>query len=156
MNVVLLFTVSQHVLQKRRRLNAACISSIKLGNALGMRANHRTHQAAYEKFCAEYEFNLYPADDWCYVQFTQYLAWQDKVPGTCENYVSTVQVLHKLQKMPVPEKGQIHYKMLVDGLKRQDVRPVKQAEPMNHEVLLQMFPVVNLANELHTVTWTAN
>ena len=97
--------------------------------------------------------NLNP--DWRYAQFVQHLYWQDKVPDTCDNYVSTVRTLHRLQGLRCPEKGQIHYKLISQGLHRQCKKPVQQAEPMNHDVLLKIYEQVDFSEELQAVTWTA-
>ena len=113
------------------------------------------HHKAYIKFCEEYKYKPFPATDWRYCQFAQFLAWQEKVPETVDNYVSTVRVLHKLQKLPVPEQGQIHYKMVSEGIKKNCKKPVKQAEPMTKQILIQLYNQVDFRSELQVVTWVA-
>ena len=129
------------------------MKSIRCGNAKGTCKNHRTHHKAYLRFCEEYKFSPFPADDWRYCQFAQYLAWEDKVPNTCSNYTSTVRHLHRLQRMPCPEPSQVHFRLLTNGLQRQCKKPVKQAEPLTHQTLMQLYPYVDLTQELHVVVW---
>ena len=136
-------------------MNAACHATIARGHADGTQANHRTHEKSYMKFCAEYLYEPFPADKWWYVQFGQYLSWQDKCPDTVDNYVSTVRVKHRLKDLPVPEKGQIHYKLFSDGLKKADTRIVQQAGNMTQAILFKLAQVVNFAAELEAVAFTA-
>ena len=71
------------------------------------------------------------------------------------NYVSSIRVLHQLAEIPCPDLKQIHFSMLMRGLKRQDDRPVKQASPMDHQILKSLFTHVDLGSELEAVAWTA-
>ena len=97
----------------------------------------------------------FPANEWRYCQYAQFLAEEEKVLGTVQNYVGTVKVLHKLQGYTTPSPGQIHYKMLSNGIKSGCLKPVKQAEPLTHDVLLLIFTQVNFADEVQVVTWVA-
>ena len=128
---------------------------MKKGHAPGTRVNHRTHYDTYLRFCHEYSFHPLEADEWRYCQFAQYLHWQNKKPGTIENYVSTVRVVRRLQFLHVPEPGQIHYKLMSQAFKKARTEPVKQAAPMNHGTLLILFKQVNLKDELEVVAWVA-
>ena len=140
---------------KHQQLNRRCVQSIKTGNAEGTRANRRTHARAYQRFCSDFNFDPYPANSWRLVQFAQYLFDEDKRPGTVANYVSSIRILHKLAEMPCPDSAQIHFTMMMNGFKRMETRPVKQADPVDHEILLRLFTKVNLAKELEAVAWTA-
>ena len=146
---------AESVICKWKRLNKACVKTMKHGNAVGTWHNRRTHYKSYQNFCKEFEYAPFPAKDWQYVQYAQFLAWQRKAPGTVDNYVSTVRTLHKLQNLEIPQAGQIHYKLVSDGIKKLCTQPVKQAEPMNHEVLLLIFRQVNFNEELEAVAWVA-
>ena len=133
-----------------------CIRSIKTANAAGTIANRRTHEKAYRRFCHEYQFDvIYPASDWRIVQFAQFLFNENKHPDTIENYVSSIRVLHKLAGMPCPDASQIHYVMIKNSFKRKNTEPVRQAAPMDHDILLTIFPQVDLNSELEAVAWTA-
>ena len=140
---------------KRQKLNMACKKSIRRGNAEGTRANRRIHHNAYMRFCEEYGLVPFPADFWQICQFAQFLSWENKVPDTIENYVSSIRVLHRLGGYHCLEASQIHYRLMIDGFKRNNKRPRKQAEPVDHEVLFQIFEQVDLTEELEAVAWTA-
>ena len=140
---------------KRQRLNQACRQIIEQGYAVGTRINHEVHKKSYLRFCSEYQFDPFPADDWHYCQYAQHLAWEDKVPETINNYVSSVKTFHKLQKYQVPEPGQIHFKLLTEGLKKLCIRLVKHAQPINHNILYSIFLKVDLTSELEAVAWVA-
>ena len=120
-----------------------------------MRANYRTHHNNYIEFCQQYKYEPYPADEWRYCQYTQHLAWQNKKPGTVDNYVSTVRTMHKLEGLPCPEPRQIHYQKLSQGLKKSRKEPVKQAAPINQAILQAIFNQVNFTLELEAVAWVA-
>ena len=112
---------------------------IKKQDAEGTRNNQGTHLKAYNRFCNEYELHPFPADMWRYCQFGQFLANEHKVPGTVENYVNTVHTLHKYELLPGPEPEKIHFVKLIHGLKREQKTSVRQAEPMTHQLLLDLF-----------------
>ena len=57
--------------------------------------------------------------------------------------------------MTVPEQGQIHYKLMSDSFKKNWLEPIRQATPMMHEVLMELFEQVEIAQELEAVAWTA-
>ena len=143
------------VQQCRRILNKASVTSIRKANAEGTRRNREMHDCGYRRFCDEYDFIPYPIDHWRLVQFSQYLSWQDKRLGTIENYASSLRTLQKLSGFQKLDPAQIHYEMLLDSLKRADDRPVRRAETMTNELMIQLFPYVNFAQELEAVTWTA-
>ena len=145
----------EHVHYKRMKLNQHCRHNIKYADAAGTRANHRTHYAAYLRFCKEYMFRPFPADEWRYCQFAQFLSAEHKEFGTIQNYCSSVRTLHRLQGLPVPETDQIHYSKTIQCFKKARKTPVKQATPMTHETLLQLFQHVNLTQELEAVAWVA-
>ena len=128
---------------------------LKAAHTMGTRTNHQTHSRAYLKFCKEYEYAPFPATEWRYCQFAQYLASQDKVPETVDNYCSTVRLVHRLENLPVPEKGQIHFRMVSEGLKKTYKKPVWQAYPITQELLLQIFHKVDFRFELQVVAWVA-
>ena len=126
---------------------------MRCSNAEGTCSNRCTSYAAYERFCGEYQLQLFPADDWQFCQFVQFLASEQKAPGTCDNYVSAICVLQRLQRHSAPEKGQIHYCMISDGMKCMWKEPVRQAEPMNHDILCTLFYQVDFSDELEVLTW---
>ena len=122
-------------------------------SAKGTRSNHITHQKSYYDFCEEYAFQPFPADEWRYVQYGQYLAWKNKVPETVDNYVGTVRVMHRLigEKAPMPK--QVHYMYFSEGLKKLNTRPVRQAAAMTHDILRRISKVVDYSRELHVVAF---
>ena len=63
--------------------------------------------------------------------------------------------MHRLNKYPVPEAGQIHYRLVTEGLRKMCDKPVKQAELISHDILNTIFNKVNLNNELETVAGVA-
>ena len=140
---------------KQEQFDAVCKRTISKAHALGTKANHCMHKKSYYRFCDKFQLNPIPANDWQYCQYAQYLAWEDKVPETVENYVRTVRLMHKLKNEYVPAPLQIHFKLLTEGLKKECKKPVKQADSLDHDILKQLFPHVNLEQELQVVTWVA-
>ena len=90
-----------------------------------------------------------------YCQYAQFLNLENKKPGTVQNYTSTIQVLHRLQGWQAPVPSQIHFKKLIECFKKERKEPVKQAEPMTHLVLKQLFEQVDLTSELEAVAWVS-
>ena len=110
---------------RRKHLNSRYIRGIKEADTEGMRSNHRTHYKAYLQFCKEYAYKPFPANEWRYCQFSQYLAAKDNKPETIQNYCSTIRTLHRLEGLPVPESGQVHYSKTVESLKKKRTKPVR-------------------------------
>ena len=89
------------------------------------------------------------------VQFAQFLFSEHKKPDTVQNYISSIRIIHRLAELPCPDSTNIHCRMLIDGLKRQCTRPVRQADAMGHQTLKLLFTAVDLTQELEAVAWTA-
>ena len=91
---------------RRAFLNKATIRSVRGGNTEGTWNNKNVHVAAYYRFCDSFGYQYFPASDWRYCQFAQYLMWEGKAPGTIDNYVSTIRTMHRLigLKAPVRDK----------------------------------------------------
>ena len=142
-------------MKKRQRLESAVKQNIKRANAEGTQVNHQSQHKKYLEFCSDYQFKPFPASEWQICLYSQYLSDQDKKPRTIENYVSFVRVFHKLVGLSPPDLKNIHYQWLCADLKRNGMEPVKQAHPIDHDKLTQIFLFVNLADELHAVAWTA-
>ena len=142
-------------MQRRRKLEGATQKSVKKGHADGTRENHRSHHRAYLRFCDEYAYEYYPADDWRLCMYAQYLFQQGKRPGTVDNHISSIRVIHRMAGMNGLNPTDIHYKLLSDGLKRQCKVPVRQACPIKHENLRSIFEKIDLTIELNHVAWTA-
>ena len=133
----------------------ACRTTIKQGRALGTHANHRVHKKADYRFCDKYQYIPFPAEEWRYVQFAQFLADEGKTPDTVNNYVGTIRVMHRMAGLQAPEPSQIHFPWHADGLKRGDTRVVRQAGPMTHEILRKLQSAVDFTKELHVVAYVA-
>ena len=136
-------------------MNTICFRSIKQGNAEGTRENRRTHERAYQRFCTEFVYDPYPADEWRLVQFAQFLFQENKKPETISNYISSIRVLHRLAGLQCPPASQVHFQLLMQGLQRQCTRPIIQADPIDHPTLKRLFKHVDVSKELHAVAWTA-
>ena len=112
-----MFVDPAEVDKKHHELNQRCIRSIKKARAEGTIANRRTHSNVYMRFCDIYYLNPYPASDWQFVQFAQYLFDQEKKPDTVQNYISLIRILHRLAGIQCRSSDQIHFKMLMDSFK---------------------------------------
>ena len=148
-------TVPEAVVAERRRLTVATKQMVKRGHAEGTRSNHRCHINSYERFCNELWFQPYLATEWQLCMYGQYPHEQSKKPGTVNNYVSSVRTMHKMASLTVPDTNNIHFKLLVGGLKRQRKELIRQAHPIDHQKLLKLFQQVDVAEQLQAVSWTA-
>ena len=114
---------------------------------------HITDQ--YIRFCDKYLYNPYPATSWRLCQYAIYLAREEKVPETIQNYVSTIRMLHQVNNLHIDDTHHIHLTKINEALKKDCKKPVRQASPMTHEILRQLFPDVNFACELEAVAWVS-
>ena len=129
-----------HHIQQDEVVN--CRRNMKKGHAASTRENHRSHHKAYLKFCTEYEFHPYPGSEWRYCQYAQYLHEKSLKPGTIQNHISSIKVMHKMQYLPTPPEGHTHYKLLSQSFQKARKEPVKQATPINHKLLLTFSPML--------------
>ena len=150
-----LLIIGDRVRQIRACLNKATVSAVKRGNVDSTRANKRTHLNNYYRFCETFEFQPFPASDWRYCQFAKFLADKGKAPGTIDNYVSSVRTVHRLIGYAAPVPKQTHFRLISDHIAKNNVKPLKQAEPMTEAALHILYDQVNFDNELEGVAWTA-
>ena len=151
----MVISVPEAVHKKRSLWNQQCQQAIRRADAEGTRHNHRTHYSTYLRFCNEYMYQPFPANEWRYCQFTQFLAQENKQYGTIQNYCSTVHTLHRLDGWQVPQHNQIHFIKMIENLKKNRKQPIKQAAPMTHEILVDLFPYVDISKEVEAVAWVA-
>ena len=130
------------------RLDDKCYDLLQLGHRPNTRRHKRTHANLYQRFCDEYNLPEMPADEWQLCRYAAYTADRTNVNavGTVSNYVSGVRSLQALAGYPSPLMGSPNMKLMMEGIKAYLAQPVKQASPMNLEILTEIYQVVDFDN----------
>ena len=124
--------------QELARLDDRCYDIMKKAYRDGTCKNKRCHGTSYSKFCQDLKLPEYPADEWQLARYAIHTSEQVTSIGTVRNYVGGVRSLHKIAGFPVPPVTSPNLKMVLDGLKHEMSRPVKQAAPLNREILMDI------------------
>ena len=106
--------------------------------------NFKTHILTYVRFCTLFRFNLFPADGLQMRRYLQYLAAQHESVESSKSYLGGVKSLHMLLGLPSPVVDEYLYGLTVQGIRREKGHTVKQAAPMNPQLLLDMYEKVDM------------
>ena len=89
------------------------------------------------------------------VRFARYMGNTVGTIGTLKNYTGGVRKLHDLGGYTVPDPGESNYKLIIQALKAELAKPVKQAIVMMPELLRDMYNYIDLQDPLEVVCYTA-
>ena len=115
---------------------------MKKGHRPGTRQNKRSHANIYSKFCKDHGLNEYPADEWQFVRYACFTADHVTSAGTVNNYVNGVRSLQRLAGYDTPPASSPNLKLAMQGIKSDLAQPVRQAVPLNREVLIDIAKLV--------------
>ena len=138
-------------------LDARLSATTKKGYQPGSTKNLRTYINRYLDFCLEFKLPPVPAQGQQLRRFAQYLTECPTISAieTINNYLWGLKTFHRILGLSPPDTMEFLTKLTIRGLRLVLARPVKQAEPIDPEILEKMFLKVNLNSEEQMVTWVA-
>ncbi len=125
------------------------------GYVIGSLKNLHAADKQYNAFCQRYNLVPFPASPAVLTMFAQHLSTIFKSAHSVQNYVSAMRTLHRLRGHKQNVDSTFWHTSHDRGLRKQMMRPVKQALPITPELLLQMSKFVSPADDEQLVAWTA-
>ena len=108
---------------------------------------------SFLRFCRKYKIRQWPVKEHTLCLFAQFLAFSFHSQKSVRNYLSGVRTLHVLAKVHPPDLKDIEIRLTLRGLARKMARPVKRAQPLTPEILLDILPHLNLNRRKDLVFW---
>ena len=110
---------------------------------------------AYQKFCDTYLLRYFPCDNTQLCRFGQHLKRTFQSPDAVRNYQSGIRTCMAMLGFPVPDTQDRQIQMFTQGLKSVMPHAIKQAAPITPGILVKISRVVNFADIIEMVAWSA-
>ena len=132
------------------------------------KALHKTQAAAYSKgtirnllcqwrsfirFSVKYKVKERPVSTHTICLYAQYLAYNFKSARSVKAYVYGLHSLHVLTRVVPPAMDDIEVRITFMGLNKKLITPVKQAQPITPEILLDILAYLDLSKWSDLVFW---
>ena len=85
--------------------------------------------------------------------YAQFLAYSFHSARSVRNYLSGIRTLHVLAKVPPPNLKDIEIRLTLMGLNKTLAKPVKQAQPITPEIMIDILGFLDLNNRSDLVFW---
>ena len=128
---------------------------MKIGHRPNTRRNKRSQAVIYQRFCDTHNLVELPADEWQLCCYAMYMADRVTAHGTVNNYVTGVRNLQQLAGYESPELLSPNLKLIMSGIKAYLAKPVKEAVPMNIDILKDIATLVDQNNQFQMAAYTA-
>ena len=130
--------------------------TLRIAYASGSLANLQSHIRTYFIFCPASEHPRFKTSIAHICNFLVSLGWTLSF-GTIRNYLSSLQVFHKLHNIPVNLCKDFHIMLTLHGLKRRlrEQQPAAKL-PITLQILLQLYMMTNFSSLHECIFWTAS
>lgn len=116
--------------------------------------NIKSQCKAFLLFTKFFNLQSWPAELDTICLFAQFLSRSFSSVESIKNYISGVKLVHLLMDLPFPHVGKIELKLVIRGLARLNPFTPRQALPITPEILLDMYKVLDINNNiLHATLW---
>ena len=143
-----------HIVRRQRRVTLETdLKETKMQTyALGTWQNWYLQWKSFYRLCDIYEW---PVSEHTLYSFAQHLAYIFKSTNSVRNYLSGVVKLHVMWNKPQPELQNFEIVMTLRDLKKVLHAPMKQAQPMTPQILIDMYDLLDLDTVEDAVLWAA-
>ena len=135
------------------RLQADSRKSKKLAYATGSVKNLKSQWKAYILFCLYFQLDIFNIEDSHVAMYIQFLSRTLSSYSSILNYLSGLKLLFNLMDAKFPPLSSIDIKLVLKGLKRVKTLQTKQAHPLDPHILLDIYGVIEFANQLDVTVW---
>ena len=104
-------------------------------------------------FCAKYKITHWPIDKHELCLYAQFLAYSFKSAKSVRSYMYGVRTLHILTKVKPPNMADIEVRIMLKGLNKKLITPVKQAQPLTPDVLMDILAFLDLNKRADLLFW---
>ena len=123
--------------------------------AKGTLNNLKTQWESYPIFCKFFHIEAMPASLENICNYIIFLKQSSVTVQTIRNYLNGVKLLHLYSGYTFELLTTFEVKILLKGLARMHPHQPKQALPITPEVLLDIFPHLDLNNHFHIALWSS-
>ena len=108
---------------------------------------------SFLRFCKKYKIKQWPVSEHVMCLYAQYLAHSFHAIKSVRNYLNGVRTLHILAQVTPPNLKDIEMRLTLRGLSRKMARPVKRAQPLTPEILLDILTFLDLNKKADLIFW---
>ena len=116
----------------------------KSAYAPGTLKNLLTQWRSFYRFAVKYNLLQWPVKIHTICLYAQFLAYSFHSSKSVRNYLYGIRTLHILTKTVPPDYKDIELRLTLRGLNRVLARPVKRAQPVTPEILLDIVSFLDL------------
>ena len=125
----------------------------KSAYAAGTLKNLITQWRSFYRFAIKYKLLDWPVKTHTLCLYAQFLAYSFHSAKSVRNYLYGIRTLHILTKTTPPDYKDIELKLTLRGLNKVLARPVKRAQPVTPEILLDLVSLLDLSKRRDLVFW---
>ena len=139
--------------EMKRELEEALHKTQAAAFAKGTVKNLLCQWRSFIRFYIKYNLKQWPVPEHNMCLYAQFLAYNFKSVRSVRSYLYGVRTLHVLLKVDPPNMLDIEMKLTLRGLNKWLISPVKQAQPLTPEMLIDMVEFLDLRKHADFNFW---
>ena len=139
--------------ETRKQLEADLLETQAAAYAKGTLRNLVCQWRSFTCFCQKYKIDEWPVSEHTMCLYAQYLAYTFHSVKSVRNYLNGIKTLHSLAGVPTPDLKNVAIRLTLAGLTRKMARPVKQAQPITPEIMIDILTFLNLNKRSDLAFW---
>ena len=108
---------------------------------------------SFYHFCRRYKFTQWPVSEHMLCLYAQFLAYSFHSSKAIRNYLYGICTLHFLTKSDPPNLKDAEVRLTLRGLNKILAKPVKRAQPLTPDILLDLLTFLDLSKHRDLVFW---
>ena len=139
--------------EKRNKLEEDLRKTQANAYSAGTVKNFLCQWRSFIRFTKSYRYTTWPVTAHILALYAQFLAYTFHSARSVRNYLSGVRTLHVLMNLQPPSLSNTEIKLTLMGLTKMMKRPIKQAQPLTPETMLEMFTFIDLELNKDLIMW---
>ena len=140
--------------ETRQELEQDLFKTQTAAYAKGTLRNLLCQWRSFSRFCNKYKVHQWPVTEHTMCLYAQYLAYTFHSAKSVRNYLNGIKTLHVLARVtPPPDLKNVEIRLTMAGLTRKMARPVKQAQPLTPEIMIDILTFLDLNKRNDLVFW---
>ena len=121
--------------------------------AKGTLKNLACQWRAFRRFSIKFHIWDWPVKEHTICLFAQFLAYSFYSSASVKNYLVGIKTIHVLFKATPPDLSNIEVKLTLMGLNKTLLNPVRQAQPITPDIMLDVVAYLDLSKQFDLVFW---
>ena len=109
---------------------------------------------SYFRFSARFKYHTWPVTTHLLCLYAQFLAYTFHTAKAVRAYIGGLRTLHSLLRFEPPSLKDIEVRLTLMSLAKQLNKPVKQAQPVDPQILLEFFTFLDMKKSTDLVFWS--